>query len=38
VTHQLSRRDARRVAVQAQLLAAPRPTDLDEVVRHPTLL
>jgi len=38
VTLQLSRRDARRVAVQAQLLAAPRPTDLDEVVRHLTLL
>jgi uncharacterized protein YcaQ len=38
VTVQLSRRDARRVAVQAQLLAAPRPTDLDEVVRHLTLL
>jgi uncharacterized protein YcaQ len=38
VTLQLSRRDARRVAVQAQLLAAPRPTDLDDVVRHLTLL
>ena len=38
MTIQLSRRDARRVAVQAQLLAAPRPTDLDEVVRHLTLL
>jgi uncharacterized protein YcaQ len=36
--HHLSRRDARRVAVQAQLLAAPRPTDLDEVVGHLTLL
>ncbi len=38
MTLQLSRRDARRVAVQAQLLAAPRPTDLDDVVRHLTLL
>lgn len=32
--HRLSRADARRVAVRAQLLAAPRPTDLLEVVRH----
>jgi uncharacterized protein YcaQ len=38
VTIQLSRRDARRVAVQAQLLAAPRPDDLLEVVRHLTFL
>jgi uncharacterized protein YcaQ len=35
---QLSRRDARRLAVRAQLLAAPRPTDALEVVRHLTLL
>lgn len=32
--HRLSRADARRVAVRAQLLAAPRSTDLLEVVRH----
>ncbi|RYU11991.1 DNA glycosylase AlkZ-like family protein [Nocardioides iriomotensis] len=32
--HQLSRQDARRVAVRAQLLDADRPGDLFEVVRH----
>ena len=32
--HELSRRDARRIAVRAQLLAEPRPTDLVDVVRH----
>jgi uncharacterized protein YcaQ len=32
--HQLTRLDARRVAVRAQLLTAGRPTDLLEVVRH----
>jgi len=32
--HQLSRADARRIAVRAQLLAGERPTDLFEVVRH----
>lgn len=32
--YELSRRDARRIAVRAQLLAAPRPTDLLAVVRH----
>ncbi|QIM20006.1 winged helix-turn-helix domain-containing protein [Phycicoccus sp. HDW14] len=31
---ELSRRDARRVAVRAQLLAKERPTDVLEVVRH----
>lgn len=31
---ELSRRDARRVAVRAQLLHAPRPTDLMGVLRH----
>jgi uncharacterized protein len=36
--HQLSRRDARRVAVRAQLLDRPRPTELLEVVRQLTLL
>jgi uncharacterized protein YcaQ len=36
--HQLSRGDARRIAVRAQLLDAPRPTDLLEVVRRLTLL
>ncbi|MFI5914292.1 DNA glycosylase AlkZ-like family protein [Dactylosporangium sp. NPDC051541] len=34
--HHLSRADARRLAVRAQLLAAPRPTDLFDVVRHLT--
>jgi uncharacterized protein YcaQ len=32
--HRLSRRDARRIAVRAQLLSSPRPDDLLEVVRH----
>ena len=32
--HELSRRDARRIAVHAQLLTAPRPTDLLDVARH----
>jgi uncharacterized protein YcaQ len=36
--HLLSRRAARRIAVRAQLLAQPRPTDLLEVVRHLTLV
>ena len=36
--HQLSRADARRIAVRAQLLAQPRPSDLLEVVRHLTML
>ena len=36
--HQLSRQDARRIAVRAQLLDAPRPTDLQDVVRQLTLL
>ena len=36
--HQLSRRDARRIAVQAQLLTAERPTDLIETVRQLSLL
>jgi uncharacterized protein len=34
--HELSREDARRVAVRAQLLDARRPADLLEVVRHLT--
>ncbi|MGZ4624643.1 MAG: DNA glycosylase AlkZ-like family protein [Blastococcus sp.] len=38
VVHELSRADARRVAVRAQLLDSPRPTDLAETVRHLTLL
>ena len=32
--HELSRADARRIAVQAQLLGVERPTDLLDVVRH----
>ena len=36
--HQLSRADARRIAVRAQLLTADRPTDLVEVVRQVSLL
>jgi len=36
--HQLSRTDARRIAVRAQLLDAQRPSDPLEVVRHLTLL
>ncbi|MDQ6659127.1 MAG: winged helix DNA-binding domain-containing protein [Actinomycetota bacterium] len=36
--HQLSASDARRIAVRAQLLAAPRPTELLGVVRQLTLL
>ena len=36
--HQLSREEARRIAIRAQLLDAPRPTDLLTVVRQLTLL
>jgi hypothetical protein len=36
--HELTREQARRVAVRAQLLDARRPTDLVELVRHLTLL
>ena len=36
--HHLSRTDARRLAVRAQLLTRDRPTDLVEMVRHLTLL
>ena len=36
--HQLSKVDARRISVRAHLLAAPRPTDLLDVVRGLTLL
>src|SRR5215475_1278663 len=36
--HRLSRQDARRVAVRAQLLADQRPTDLLAVVRRLTAL
>jgi uncharacterized protein len=36
--HHLSRQDARRIAVRAQLLDAPRPTHLLDVVRQLTLL
>jgi uncharacterized protein len=36
--HQLTRTDARRIAVQAQLLDTPRPSELLDTVRHLTLL
>ena len=36
--HRLSKAEARRIAVRAQLLDADRPTDLLEVVSHLTLL
>jgi uncharacterized protein YcaQ len=36
--HQLTRADARRIAVRAQLLTAARPSDLLDVVRHLTVL
>lgn len=36
--HELTRRDARRIAVRAQLLTAERATDLFEMVRHLELL
>ncbi len=36
--HELTREQARRIAVRAQLLDAQRPTDLVELVRHLTLL
>ncbi len=36
--HQLTKEQARRIAVRAQLLDAPRPTDLLAVVRRLTLL
>jgi uncharacterized protein len=38
VVHQLSKADARRICVQAQLLDLPRPADVLEVVRHLTVL
>jgi uncharacterized protein len=38
VVHQLTRAEARRICVQAQLLALPRPGDALDVVRHLTLL
>ena len=34
MVHELTRRQARRIAVRAQLLDTPRPTDLLEVVRR----
>jgi uncharacterized protein YcaQ len=36
--HELSRIDARRLAIRAQLLGSPRPTDLIDVVRRLTVL
>jgi uncharacterized protein len=36
--HELTKEQARRIAVRSQLLDAPRPTDLLEVVRRLTLL
>jgi len=36
--HELTAREARRVAVHAQLLDRPRPTDLDAILHHLTLV
>jgi uncharacterized protein len=36
--HRLTKEEARRIAVRAQLLDAPRPTELLTVVQHLTLL
>jgi uncharacterized protein len=36
--HELSRQDARRIAVRAQMLDKHRPTDLLDLVRHLTML
>jgi uncharacterized protein YcaQ len=36
--HRLDRAEARRIAVRAQLLDAPRPAELLDVVRRLTLL
>ena len=36
--HRLTRAEARRIAVRAQLLDAQRPTDLQDIVNHLTLL
>jgi len=36
--HRLTKAQARRIAVRAQLLDAPRPTDLLDVVQRLTLL
>jgi uncharacterized protein YcaQ len=38
MVHQLSRHDARRIAVRAQLLDAARPSSVLDVVRHLTLV
>jgi uncharacterized protein YcaQ len=38
VIHEMSKADARRICVQAQLLAEPRPDELLEVVRHLTVV
>jgi uncharacterized protein YcaQ len=38
MVHELTRQDARRIAVRAQLLDASRPTDLLELVHHLTFI
>ena len=38
MVHQLSKADARRICVQAQLLGLPRPASVLDVVRHLTIL
>jgi uncharacterized protein YcaQ len=38
MVHELSRQDARRVAVRAQRLDVPRPTDVLELLRHLTFV
>jgi uncharacterized protein len=38
MVHELTRQDARRIAVRVQLLEASRPTDLLELVHHLTFI
>ncbi|MDX6371518.1 MAG: uncharacterized protein QOD98_506, partial [Nocardioidaceae bacterium] len=38
MVHELSKADARRICVQAQLLDVPRPDDVLQVVRHLTVV
>jgi uncharacterized protein YcaQ len=36
--HELSKREARQIAIRAQLLSADRPSDLLEMINHLTFL